>query len=405
MLTLCATDFFRGRNPVYRVTLLIFLLFQVGCALAPNIEALLLFRFFSGFFGSPTVTNSGGSLSDIWPQSERSVPLALFSAASFLGPVIAPIVGGFVVQYLPFQWIFWIVLILGGTAYTAMLLFLRETYAPKLLKDRTKSNDELPKNGNLLKQYSTTLKRPWLMLFTEPILFFLSLYMALVFGILYLDCKFYPACLGQKCGYLFSRVVEVTAYPIVFGQARGWSPGISGLSFLGIGTGMAIATAGSPLINRIYSHFVQRLGSPRPEARLPHLIVLSWFIPISLFWFAWTALPPVHWIVPISSGVLFGMGLVPLFLGITSYLIDCYGPYAASALAANAVFRSLFGAVFPLFAKAMYQRLGTPWASSMLGFLAAALAPLPWIFYHYGPKIRGASKFHLEMLKENNVSV
>jgi len=45
------------------------------------------------------VTNSGGSLTDLWPLAHRSVPLALFTAASFLGPVIAPIVGGFLTQY------------------------------------------------------------------------------------------------------------------------------------------------------------------------------------------------------------------------------------------------------------------------------------------------------------------
>jgi multidrug resistance protein len=87
-----------GRNPVYRCVLCLFVLFNVGCALSPNIAALLVFRFFSGFFGSPTVTNSGGSLTDLWPSSHRSVPLALFTAAMFLGPVIAPIIAGFLTK-------------------------------------------------------------------------------------------------------------------------------------------------------------------------------------------------------------------------------------------------------------------------------------------------------------------
>lgn len=167
------------------------------------------------------------------------------------------------------------------------------------------------------------------MLLTEPILFFLSLYMAFVYGILYLD---------------------FTAYPFVFEDSRHWSAGKSGLAFLGIGVGMAIATASSPYINHIHEIFVRRLQGPKPEARLPHLIFLAWLIPAGLFWFGWTADPPTHWAVSIVSGVPFGLGFVPLFLGITSYLIDCYGPYAASALAANAVFRSIFGACFPLFA-------------------------------------------------------
>lgn len=69
------------------------------------------------------------------------------------------------------------------------------------------------------------LLRPWIMLFTEPILFTVSLYMAFIYGVLFLD---------------------FTAYPGVYQKTRGWSVSISGLSFLGIGIGMAIATIISP---------------------------------------------------------------------------------------------------------------------------------------------------------------
>lgn len=387
----CSNVVLRGRNNIFQFTLGLFVLFQIGCALAPNVSALIIFRFFSGFFGSPTVTNSGGSITDIWPQSHRSVPFALFTAASFLGPVIAPTAGGFISQYTTWRWNFWVVLILSGTVYTAMVIFLPETYPPKLLLDKKRrrtmqgqQNHQRGRNyqGNkeeegvpLKQMLYTNLTRPWLMLFTEPILFLLSLYMAFIYGILYLD---------------------FTAYPIVYKQSRNWSAGIAGLSFLGICTGMAIATVGSPYINIIHGKYVKKLGGSFPEARLPHLIYISWLTPISLFWFAWTANPPTHWISGIVAGLPFGFSLIMLFLGITSYLTDCYGRFGASALAANAVLRSLFGAVFPLFADQMYDALGTPWATSLLGFVALAMAPLPLVFYKFGPAIRERSKYHLK---------
>ena len=282
------------------------------------------------------------------------------------------------VQYLSWRWCFWLVLILGGIAYAAMVVFLPETYQAKLVQDKRRRLGLPREHKSVKEQLYVNLTRPWLMLFTEPILFLLSLYMAFVYGILYLD---------------------FTAYPIVYEESRGWSPGISGLAFLGLAMGMAIATIGSPYINRVYSHYVKKLGGPRPEARLPHLIILSWFIPLGLFWFAWSALPPTHWTCGILAGIPFGLGLVTLFLGITSYLTDCYGQYAASALAANAVLRSLFGAGFPLFAKAMYDKLGTQWATSLLGFLAIAMAPLPWVFYQFGPQLRAVSKYHMRTMK------
>lgn len=160
------------------------------------------------------------------------------------------------------------------------------------------------------------------------------------------------------------------------------------------------ATAASPCINRIHGHHVKKLGGPKPEARLPHLVFLSWLIPVGLFWFAWTCNPSVHWASCILSGIPFGIGFVTLFLGITSYLIDCYGKYAASALAANAILRSLFGAGFPLFSREMYDELGAAWATSVLGFVALAMAPLPYFFYHFGPRIRAASTFHRKTIEE-----
>ena len=225
---------------------------------------------------------------------------------------------------------YWVVTIIAGTIYIAMIAFLPETYVTVLLQAKKKKAGIKSPRQSFRDQYATSLTRPWMMLFTEPILFTLGLYSAFVWGLLYLD---------------------FTAYPVVFQQSRHWSEGMSGLSFLGIGLGMAIATASSPWINDIHSVYVKKLGGPNPEARLPHLIIIAWLIPISNFWFGWTADPPNHWIISISAGVPFGIGFVPLFLGTNAYITDCYGCFSASALAANAVLRSLFSAVFPLFAR------------------------------------------------------
>lgn len=262
----------------------------------------------------------------------------------------------------------------SGAIYVAMFFLLPETYITVLLERKRKKAGIEPTHQSFREQYATNLTRPWLMLFTEPILFTLGLYSAFVWGILYLD---------------------FTAYPVVFQQSRGWSESMAGLAFLGIGVGMAIATASSPWTNNIHGAFVKKLGGPKPEARLPHLILLAWLIPVALFWFGWTASPPTHWAASISAGIPFGIGFVALFLGTNAYLTDCYGRFSASALAANAVMRSLFSAGFPLFARQLYVKLGTPWASSLLGFIALAMAPVPWALYTYGPRLRAISKYHM----------
>ena len=363
-----------GRQLVFRITMGLFVVFNVGCAVGSNLVMLLVMRFLSGFFGSPVVTNSGGCLADVWLQEERSVPFALFTMGSSVGPVLGPIAGGFIAQYLKWRWLYWIVSIVSGIVYVAMVFLLPETYAPVLLQRKRRKHGAGSPRRSFREQYATNLTRPWLMLFTEPILLVLGLYSAFVWGILYLD---------------------FTAYPVVFRQTRHWSEGISNLSLLGIGSGMAIATAASLWINVLHGIWCKKLGGPKPEARLPHLVIIAWSIPVALFWFGWTANPPTHWIVCILAGVPFGTGFVALFLGTNAYLTDCYGRFSASALAANAVMRSLFTAGFPLFARQMYIGIGTPWASSILGFVALAMAPVPWLFFRYGPWIRARSKYHL----------
>ena len=87
----------------------LFVIFNVGCAVGSNLVMLLVMRFLSGFFGSPVVTNSGGCLADVWLQEERSVPFALFTMGSSVGPVLGPIAGGFIAQYLKWRWVYWIV--------------------------------------------------------------------------------------------------------------------------------------------------------------------------------------------------------------------------------------------------------------------------------------------------------
>ncbi|RYP43742.1 hypothetical protein DL768_009734 [Monosporascus sp. mg162] len=282
-----------GRNPIYYTTFLLFCLANIGCALSPDIAAFLVFRFVAGFFGSPSVPNSGGSIADLWSQSHRSVPLAIFRVACFCGPALAPIIGGFLTQYTSWRWGFWLVVIISSIIYAVIVLTLAETYAPS----------------------------------------------------------------------------------------------ISGLWFLGTGIGMALAAALSPQVDRLHSHFVRKLG-PLPEARLPHLIGIAWLLPVRPFWFWWTALPPTHWGVSMIGCVPFEFGLVMVFLGINSYLTDCHDRFSASALAANTMLRPLFGAGFALFSNDLDQKLGAPWATSLLGFVAVAMAVLPFIFFKYGSRLR-----------------
>lgn len=269
-------------------------------------------------------------------------------------------------------------MILGGSVYISAIFFLPETYAPRLIHRKKVKEGGLRENFSWKKRYRENLVRPWTMLFTEPIVWALSIYMAFLYGIMTLN---------------------LVAYPIVYSGQREWSTAKSSLGYVGIAVGMAIPTICSPLLNRVHSRFVRKLG-PVPEARFPLQIGFSWLIPTGLFWFAWTAAPPVPAAVGIIAGVPFGIGLLTAFLDIAAYLTDCYGRYGASALAANGLLCRLFGAAFPLFAANLYDTLGVAWGNSLLGFIAAAMAPMPLFFYHFGPRLRERSDFHKSITRD-----
>lgn len=278
--------------------------------------------------------------------------------------------------------------IFSGLIWMIGSLIVPETYAPLLLRKRAQrlshitgqvycSKLDLERGEVSIKDaFGAALLRPWILLFAEPIVFLLSIYMAIVYGTLYM---------------LFG------AYPIVFQEIRGWNEGVGSLPFLGVMTGMMIAVAANMWDNKRYVRVSkQHHGFAPPETRLVPTMVGGFAVPIGLFWFAWTNGTNVHWIVSIIAGAPFGFGMVLVFLSIMTYLVDAYTIYAASVLAANSVIRSCFGAGFPLFTTYMYHNLGIHWASCIPAFLAVACMPFPFLFYRYGAQIRRRCKYAAE---------
>ncbi|PYH83194.1 MFS general substrate transporter [Aspergillus uvarum CBS 121591] len=377
-----------GRQIVYCVTYMALTAFTAGAAGSKNAWTLIILRFFAGSFGSSPMTNAGGVIADMFPASQRGVATSLFAAAPFLGPVLGPIIGGFLGMNAGWKWVMGFLGAFTGVVWILGSLTVPETYAPVLLRRRAekltkltgkiyRSKTDIDQGKTTLGQaFKTALSRPWILLFKEPIVFLLSLYIAIVYGTLYM---------------LFA------AYPIVYELHRGWNQGVGSLPFLGIMVGMIGAVVYNILDNKRYIRVSQKHGGfAPPEARLPPCLIASVAIPVGLFWFAWTDYVSIHWMASVAAGVPFGFGLVLVFLSNLSYLIDTYTIFAASVLAANSVLRSIFGAVFPLFTTYMYENLGIHWATCIPAFLALACVPFPFMFYKYGPAIRKRCKYAAE---------
>ncbi|KAF5373371.1 hypothetical protein D9757_009768 [Collybiopsis confluens] len=375
-----------GRRPVFIGTFFVYTMFQIGMALAKNTASLLVFRFMGGIFAAAPLSNSGALISDIWDAKSRGKALAIFTVAPFAGPALGPTVGGFIyVSGTSWRWLFWVLTIFAGVCWILIVFTLPETYAPVLLvqiarQKRKETGDsgyyapmEMDKK-TLSQQVEKILTRPFGMLFKEPMLLAATIYMSFVYGCLYL---------------LFE------AYPIVFTQGHGFNAGISGLMFLPIMIGGAIAVilyllTFSPRYERAAARY-----SPEPvppEIRLEMTAVAAPLFTISFFWFGWTSYPSISFWAPLTAGGVMGFAICWIFLGFFNYLIDTYLIMAASALSANTVVRSLFGAGFPLFASQMFNTLNPRWASTLLGFLALIMTPIPFVFIKFGAKLRARSR-------------
>ncbi|KAK2751167.1 MFS siderochrome iron transporter 1 [Myotisia sp. PD_48] len=374
-----------GRQIIFAVSYCALTAFNGAAVGSQNMRTLLVLRFFAGAFGSSPLTNAGGVIADMFSASERGMAMGLFAMAPFLGPIIGPIAGGFLGMAAGWRWVQGLLAIFSGVVCILGMCLVPETYPLALLRKRAQRLSQLSGKTYVSRMdadnpqvtakeaFLTAISRPWVLLFREPIVLLLSIYMAIIYGTLYM---------------MFA------AFPIIFQQTRGWNQGVGGLAFLGILVGMVFGSAYHVFDNKRYIRVSQKYnGFAPPEARLPVSIVGGIAIPVSLFWFAWTSGPEVHWIVPIIASAPFGFGMVLIFLGLMSYLVDAYTIYAASVLAANSVLRCLFGAAFPMFTRYMYQDLGIHWASSIPAFLALACVPFPFLFYKYGAIIRKKCKF------------
>ncbi|RAH57334.1 MFS multidrug transporter [Aspergillus piperis CBS 112811] len=377
-----------GRQKFFITTYGAMSFFNAAVTGSQNIQTILVLRFFAGAFGASPLTNAGGVIADMFAPSQRGLAMALFASAPFLGPVIGPLVGGFLGMTAGWRWVLGFLATFSGVLWIVGSTLIPETYAPVLLRRRAKvlskitgmayrSNLDIDRAPVQLRAaFATALSRPWKLLFREPIVFLLSMYMAIIYGTLYM---------------LFG------AFPIVYEQHRGWNQGIGGLSFLGVLVGMLFALVYTVPDNKRYiKAILKNDGRAIPEARLPPSILGGIAIPVGLFWFAWTNSPSLPFMASIAGGVPFGFGMVLVFLSVLNYLIDAYTIYAASVLAASAVVRSLFGAAFPLFTTQMFQNLGIHWASCIPAFLSLACVPFPFICYQYGKEIRRRCKYAAE---------
>lgn len=310
--------------------------------------------------------------------------MGLYTLGPMLGPVIGPIAGGFIAKYSTWRWVFWSTSAAAVAVQVVGMVWLVESHPATLLRrkrDRLAEetrNDKLhtdEKVESLPAKLGHALVRPLRMFTTQPIVACIAVYMAVLFGTTYL---------------MFAT------FPEIWTGWYGESQDIGGLNYLSIAIGSFVGLfLNIKFVDRIYKNLkVKNGGVGQPEFRMPCMAVGSVITTIGLFWYGWSIQGRAHWIMPNMGALIFTAGTISCLQGMQTYIVDSYQTYAASAMAACAILRSLAGFAFPLFAPYMYDALGYGWGTSVIAFISIGIGwAAPFFFWFLGPKLRAMSKY------------
>lgn len=269
----------------------------------------------------------GGVVSDIYHAADRNTPMAMFSGAALLGTGLGPLCCGWIAEHTTWRWIFYVQTIVDAVLMVVVCICFKETRGSVLLSRKAKKLNEwyeareeagyydfdMPseadpqkktpqrirwkvksdeERASLWTMISISLYRPFHLLFTEPVVFFFSLWVAFSWAILYLT---------------------LAAIPLVFETRHGMSLGQANSIF----AVMVIFAILATLLSIFQENWARRKGKlvDNPEGRLYFACVESALMPIGLFMFGWTSSSSIHWIVPT---IAIGLATVGIFSICTS---------------------------------------------------------------------------------------
>ncbi|KKO97365.1 hypothetical protein THAR02_10534 [Trichoderma harzianum] len=375
-----------GRNPVYIVTMFLFVIISIPTAFAPNYPGLMVLRFLQGFFGSPCLASGGASLGDMY--SLMALPYAMMSwvAAAYCGPALGPLLSGFAVPAESWRWSLFESLWASAPVFVCMFLFLPETSSANILLRRARRLRKLTGNDRFMSQseidqrnlhpgqiFLDALIKPLEITMKDPAVLFVQVYTAIIYGIYYSFFEVFPL-----------------VYPVFYGMNLGQV----GLVFLCILVSCIIGVA----VYTAYLYYwmnprIEKFGWPVQEDRLIPALPASVGPTIGLFLFAWTARASIHWIVPTIGITIYGATVFIVMQAIFVYIPLSYPKYAASLFAANDFFRSALACGSVLFAHPLFHNLGVAKGTSLLGGLSVIGIIGIWLLYFYGARLRKLSKF------------
>ncbi|KAF4630526.1 hypothetical protein G7Y89_g7614 [Cudoniella acicularis] len=319
-----------GRLLVYNIANFFFLVLLIASTLSKSIDMLIVLRCLNGLSVATTSLNPS-IVGDLFVTEERGLAQSILAVMPLLGPVIGPIMGGYVAENLGWRWTFGITSILLGVFAIVFAALYRETYEATILRRKAKRLRKESGNELLHSQYDHTL--PLFVIirnaFSRPIrLFAIPIFVLVAFAA------------SMLVGYVYIIATSITE---VFQNAYGFSEGKAGLTFLGSAFGMTVGSIFCSIVLDWYTKRMKKLndGVIKPEWRLTPTVMGFVLAPLGLFLYGWTLPSTLHLspVLPLTGTFLLGFAAYTVTIPTTTYLVDIFGIYCASAMSALTMIR------------------------------------------------------------------
>lgn len=260
----------------------LYLIFIMAAGLAPNFGSHTTFRFLAGFFASTPLSCAGGTVADLWNPLEKTYAFPLYAIPAFTGPMVGQIIGSYIPVTLGWRWLEWIMLLMGGIILGMVLLFQPETYGELILYwkasiIRQETGDERYRapmeinRENLSQRLKQSIRRTFMMFYSETIIIFMSLYLTIIYIVLF---------------------TFLEGYSYIFGDTYGISEGMTSLCWAAMLIGTLLVSVLVPVVYGKTAKAYSRANCTviAPEMRLWYTMLGGApAVPISLFWMGWTS--------------------------------------------------------------------------------------------------------------------
>ncbi|KAF8857429.1 MFS general substrate transporter [Acephala macrosclerotiorum] len=375
-----------GRYPVFNAANIIFIFGVTLAALSQTTGLFIFARFLTGFATASNVLGPA-IIGDIFPSEKRGSGMSLIMLAPLIGGTVGPAIGGAIAETLGWRKILWMSATLAIICEIFFFTLLSETYKVSILQRRAarlrkETNDETIKcawetdNGGSALWWSalrTSISRPVVVMLNSFVLQIMSFYGGIAFALYY---------------------IMATTLPGMLTDIYGFSPALTGSAFMSFSVGAVCGIISCNLfLDRIYIMLGKSNGGTQPEYRLPFMIGAAVVLPVVVALYGWV--PYAQWpvyLLLLAVGLV-GFILIMISIPLSSYVVDAFGLYSASAMTMILLVRCLAGTLLPLAIPPLTDAVGLGYGFLLLAGVCLMTMPLPIIIMRYGSSWRQKSVY------------